>query len=209
MESEGTRSFEIPPSKILAGIDKISLQTGIKSFVIFGSSSNIVYNKHRIRSLPEFLRKTKDVDLTTNRETPTGASFALEQEAVKTVFKKFGEDSPFKTANKFYFELTSPWTVKVAPEGWEARAKSLITEAGVEVKIINPIDCAALKLAVGRPKDITWLANCFAAKLFTPKQLEKHVTGHTRYAEFKDDIAKNLKLAAISGKKLSQNRERD
>ncbi len=205
----GKEPIAIAPGSILSAFDEISAQTGLKSFVVFGSSSTIIYNKHRSRSLPDFMKKTVDVDISTTFQGQSVEIYDLEMKALGTITKNFGEKTPFHQKNDFYFELVSREFVRMAPFGWEDRAKIVTTEKGTELKVLNPIDCASLKLEAGREKDIEWLANGFASKLFSPRQLENHVTGHSRYQESKARIAETLKVAVSLGKKLSQNRERD
>ncbi len=202
------KPIAISPQTILSTIDRISKETGLNSFVLFGSSSVIIYNQHRLRLLPDFIKKTADVDLSTTFKGQSVEIYNLEMKALGTIFKNFGEDTDFEKKNEFYVELVNRGIVGMAPQGWEERAKLITTEGATKITVLHPLDCAALKLEIGRDKDIEWLAQGFSAKLFLPHQLEKHVQGHARYKESEKKIAENLSNAAKRSKILMKDRGR-
>jgi hypothetical protein len=193
----------ITPQSILSTIEKISKETGLGSFVLCGSSSTIVFNQHRLRSLPDFMRKTMDVDISTTFRGQSLEIHELEMKALALIHEKFGENSPFQKENDYSVELVHRGIIGMTPKGWEERAKTITTEGGTIILILNPIDCAALKLEVGREKDIEWLAQGFTAKLFLPYQLEKHVKGHARYKVSEKKIEEGFAAAVKRAKALT------
>lgn len=68
----------------------------------------------------------------------------------------FGENSLFHETYGYYFDAISP-DLPTLPTGWAQRMLKQVLPSGVQVKYLEPNDCAISKYARSEPKDREWI----------------------------------------------------
>lgn len=113
---------------------------------------------------PEILRSSTDIDLYCRNEISDAIQSLLQEE--------LGRMSPFIEVHLWEIEPIGPWVMYTALPGWEKRLVKTQTPGGVIGWCISPLDIAYNKAEAGRPKDITYLAGLFQARIVLPSQIK-------------------------------------
>ncbi len=199
MDDEESAPVQITPQKLFETIDHARDLTNIDRFTLAGSGSIIAFMHQRYHDLPEFMTKTRDLDISSRFNGQSVEIYNLEMNALKIIGREMGAESDFKTKNKIYVEFVNRNLPDASPEGWEERAKEVLTPKGTSILALHPLDCATLKANVCREKDVEWIANGLASDIFTASALKKHMVGHKNYDKEKatSSLAKAEALAKL------------
>jgi hypothetical protein len=113
-----------------------------QKIVILGSSSLVTFH-------PEFGEPGGPLDLTCN------ADFLLEdvnKEIALSLGQALGENKAFYLEFGYHADILHPSIIETLPPGWDAR---VVAVSGFEnVFALQPLDLAAVKIVVGREKDL-------------------------------------------------------
>lgn len=115
--------------------------TQCERVLVMGSASLLVaHDELGIAGGP--LELTRDADLLID---PTHERLA------KLVHEAIGQGSLFETEFGYYADLLHPNILTSLPSGWDARA---LAGQDADFRSLHPLDVAAVKLVVARPKDL-------------------------------------------------------
>lgn len=141
-------------------LDECARVSGEKEFIVAGSQAIL----GSLPEGPEVLRRSTDIDLFSRNPIPNAIQSLLQEE--------LGRMSPFVEIHHWEIEPIGPWVMYTALPGWEDRLVKTETPGGVIGWCISPLDIAYNKAEAGRPKDITYLAGLFLARIVLPLQIK-------------------------------------
>ena len=141
-------------------LDEASRVSGSREFIVAGSQA--ILGSHP--NGPEVLRLSNDIDLL--GRTP------MDEEVQMKLIKELGGLSPFVELHGWEIEPIGPRVMMTALPGWKDRLVRTETRGGVVGWCLSPLDIAYNKAEAGRPKDVTYLAGLFAARMVLPSQIK-------------------------------------
>lgn len=132
--------------------------SGLHEFVVMGSLSALgLVGEH----LPPRMTWSMEVDAYPERDPGRAPDFSA----------AFGENSAFHRDHGYYFDAISP-DLPTLPEGWRQRVLRQVLPSGVQVKYLEPNDCAISKYARCEPKDREWIRAGIEAGILSIPTLE-------------------------------------
>ncbi len=94
-----------------------------------------------------------------------------DDESARILHEAVGEGSLFHRRHACFADLLRPEIVGTLPDGWEPRLVRL--PGHPDVSCLDPHDLALVKLALGREKDMTLLAQLLKRKVIHPEELRR------------------------------------
>ena len=94
---------------------------------------------------------------------------AIDEELAAIMREAIGKESLFEKKEGYHADTLRPVIAETFPSGWEGR---LVPLPGSEALCLDPHDLAAVKIQVGRPKDLDLCATLLATKRLQPEIIE-------------------------------------
>lgn len=148
------------PRDLWVALDEAARISGSGEFIVAGSQAIL----GSYPAGPEVLRFSTDIDLFSR--------VPVSDEIQVKLIKELGGLSPFIETHHWEIEPVGPWVMMTALPGWEERLIKTETPGGVIGWCISPLDIAYNKAEASRPKDVTYLAGLFTARIVLPSQIK-------------------------------------
>lgn len=158
--------------------------SGLHEFVVVGSLSALGIMGE---NLPPRMTMSMEVDAYPERDPYRAPEFSA----------AFGEDSAFHQTYGYYFDAVSP-DLPTLPPGWQQRMIQQTLPSGVQVKYLDPNDCAVSKYARSEPKDSEWIRAGIEAGLLSLPTIDYRM----RETSFFDADEQRKALAALHADKV-------
>lgn len=170
-----------------------------RDFIVIGSGSTLA-SLNAVGKLPDALLISRDIDL-----FPADRKLTKEDllEIGLEIYEKLGPESVFAKENGFFVEGVQRWMLDYAFDHWEDRLV-VIEHNGVTGKCLSPIDLAVVKLGVGRPKDVTYVAWQIKSRLVPLEALHAAIQNHFSKHYTEDDRLNRKTLESRLAKSLQQ-----
>jgi hypothetical protein len=156
---------------------KIRDASGLSEFVVIGSLSALGL---AAEGLPARMTWSMEVDAYPERDPQRAREFSA----------NFGEGSGFHQEYGYYFDAVSPY-LPTLPEGWEQRLIRQALASGIQVKYLDPNDCAISKYARSEAKDREWIRAGIDAGILSLPTIEYRVKETSFLEASEEQMAKN------------------
>lgn len=142
--------------ELISALDQVCEHTQANHFLVMGSMALALTTEN----LPEPLRFSTDIDLTTILKENDAQFSGVIDDAFNAVSAEFGRQSVFALQSGFEVSPVDPIFLSHGPVGWESRLHEIPLPSGGSIKALDPHDLAVFKLMARRdnPKDARWLA---------------------------------------------------